>query len=124
MMKTEKIMNEQEYNKALEKVELLLKKVGNNTSVHDSDFIELNKISDLVADYEEEHFPVPKPTLQEVIELRMFERKLNQKMLAELLGTNTARISEYMKGKREITMKIAKGLYHKLNIDPDIILSA
>lgn len=123
-MKTEKIMKEQEYNKALEKVELLLKKVGNNTSVHDSDFIELNKISDLVADYEEEHFPVPKPTLQEVIELRMFERKLNQKTLAELLGTNTARISEYMKGKREITMKIAKGLYHKLNIDPDIILSA
>jgi HTH-type transcriptional regulator/antitoxin HigA len=123
-MNTEKIKNEHEYNKALEKVEFLLKKVGNNTSVHDSDFIELNTISDLVADYEEEYFPVPKPTLQEIIELRMFERKLNQKNLAELLGTNTARISEYMNGKREITMKIAKGLYHKLNIDPDIILSA
>jgi len=53
----------------------------------------------------------------------MFERKLNQKALAELLGTNTARISEYMKGKREITMKIAKGLYYKLNIDLDIILN-
>jgi len=123
-MMIEKINNEQEYNKALERVELLLKKVGNNTSLHDSDFIELDKLSDLIADYEEENFPVPKPTLQEVIELRMFERKLNQKSLAELLGTNTARISEYMKGKREITMKIAKGLYHKLNIDPDIILSA
>src|SRR4030042_21493 len=121
-MMIEKINNEQEYNKALERVELLLKKVGNNTSLHDSDFIELDKLSDLIADYEEENFPVPKPTLQEVIELRMFERKLNQKSLAELLGTNTARISEYMKGKREITMKIAKGLYHKLNIDPDIIL--
>lgn len=124
MMKTGKIKNEQEYNKALERVELLLKKVGNNTSIHDPDFIELDKLSDLVADFEEKNFPVPKPTLQEVIELRMFERKLNQKSLAELLGTNTARISEYMKGKREITMKIAKGLYHKLNIDPDIILSA
>jgi len=124
MMKIVRINNEKEYNKALNRVELLLKKVGNNTSVHDADFIELDKLSDLVADYEEEHFPVPLPTLQEIIELRMFERKLTQKSLAELLGTNSARISEYMKGKREITMKVAKGLYHKLNIDPEIILSA
>jgi HTH-type transcriptional regulator/antitoxin HigA len=120
----EKINNEKDYNEALEKVELLLKKVGNNTSPYHPNFIELDKLSDLVADYEEKYFPVPKPTLQEAIELRMFERKLTQKSLAELLGTNTARISEYMKGKREITMKIAKGLYHKLNIDPEIILRA
>lgn len=122
-MNNKNITNEKEYNKVLERIEFLLTKVGNNTSVHDPNFIELDKLSDLVADYEEENFPVPKPTLQEVIELRMFERKLNQKSLAELLGTNAARISEYMKGKREITLKIAKALYHKLNIDPDIILS-
>ena len=123
-MDIEKITNEKEYNKALERIEFLLTKVGNNTSVHDQNFIELDKLSDHIADYEEKHFPVPKPSLQEVIELRMFERKLNQKLLAELLCTNTARIIEYMKGKREITLKIAKALYHKLNIDPDIILSA
>lgn len=123
-MKIDKIKNEEEYYRALERVEFLLKKVGNNTSIHDPYFIELDKLSDFVADYEEEYYPVPKPTLQEVIELRMFERKLSQKSLAELLGTNTARISEYLKGKREITLKIAKALYHKLNIDPEIILSA
>ena len=119
-----KIKNEEEYNKALEKIDALLTIVGNDTSVHDKNFIELDKLSDAVADYEEKHYPVPKPTLQEVIELRMFERKLTQKSLAKLLGTNAARISEYLKGKREITLKIAKALYHELNIDPDIILGA
>lgn len=86
-MNNKNITNENEYNKVLERIEFLLTKVGNNTSVHDPNFIELDKLSDIVADYEEENFPVPKPTLQEVIELRMFERKLNQKSLAELLGT-------------------------------------
>ncbi len=114
----------EEYHKMLEKIDILLTKVGNNTRIHDKNFIELNRLSDIVAAYEEEHFPVPKPTLTEVIQLRMFERKLTQKSLAELLGTNTARVSEYMRGKREISMKVAKALYHKLNIDPDIILSA
>lgn len=123
-MKIKKIASEEEYNKAVERIEFLLTKVGNNTSVNDSNFIELDKLTDLVADYEEENFPVPKPDLKDVIELRMFERKLNQKSLAELLGTNTARINEYLRGKREITLKIAKALYHKLNIDPDIILSS
>lgn len=118
------ITNQEEYNEALEKVEALLKIVGNNTSVHDKNFIELDQLSDAVADYEEKNYPVPKPSLQEVIELRMFERKLTQKSLAELLGTNTARISEYLKGKREITLKIAKVLYQKLNIDPEIILGS
>jgi HTH-type transcriptional regulator/antitoxin HigA len=118
------LSSEEEYNQALEKIDVLLTKVGNNTSIHDKNFIELNRLSDLVAAYEEEHFPIPKPTLTEVIQLRMFERKLTQKSLAELLGTNAARISEYMQGKREISMKVAKALYYKLNIDADIILSA
>ncbi|NOZ45755.1 MAG: helix-turn-helix domain-containing protein [Chlorobi bacterium] len=118
-----KIANNKNYEEALDRIEFLLTKVGNNTSIHNPFFIELDELSDEVAKYEEMNFPVPKPSLRDVIELRMFERKLNQKTLAELLGTNSACISEYMKGKREITLKIAKALYHKLNIDPDIILS-
>ena len=121
-MNTLKINNEEEYYKAVDKIEDLLKIVGNNTNPNDPNFIELDRLSDLVADYEEEHFPIPRPSLQEVIELRMFERKLNQKSLAELLGTNASRVSEYLKGKREITLGIAKSLYKKLNIDPEIIL--
>ena len=57
-----------------------------------------------------------------VIELRMFEMKLKQKDLAEILETSTSRISEYLNGKRDITIQIARALHKNLNIDSDIIL--
>ena len=57
-----------------------------------------------------------------VIELRMFEMKLKQKDLAEILETSTSRISEYLNGKRDITIEIAHALHKNLNIDSDIIL--
>ena len=57
-----------------------------------------------------------------VIELRMFEMKLKQKDLAEILETSTSRISEYLNGKRDITIEIARASHKNLNIDSDIIL--
>ena len=110
------------YKKHLLRIEELLKIVDNNTATDNAYFIELDKLSDLVADYEEAVFPMAKPALVDVIKLRMEERGLKQKDLAEMLGTTTSRISEYIKGKREITLQVAKDLHLKLNIDADIIL--
>ena len=121
-MKTTTKMTKQEYEKHLTRIEDLLQVVGNDTSPTDPAFVELDELSDLVADYEEMHHPVPTPGLIEVIRLRMAERGLNQKQLAEVLGTPTSRVSEYLKGKREITLEVAKRLHQKLNIDSDIIL--
>jgi len=78
--------------------------------------------SDIVEAYEIINTPIGLPSLKEVIELRMFEMKLKQKDLAILLGVNTARVSEYLSGKREITLDVAKSLHKKLNIDSEIIL--
>ncbi|MDR0834876.1 MAG: hypothetical protein LBN93_11990 [Candidatus Symbiothrix sp.] len=55
-MKT--IQTEQQYNAACEKIEALLQVVGNETPVNDPNFIELNILSDLVADYEELNYPI------------------------------------------------------------------
>ncbi len=85
---------------------------------------ELDHVSDLVADYEEQHYPFEPNTLREAIELRMFQRKLRQKDLAVLLGTSPSRISEILNGKRELNLAIAKALHQKLNIDADFILTA
>lgn len=52
----------------------------------------------------------------------MFEMKLKRKDLAILLSTSASRISDYLSGKREITLNVAKALRQKLNIDSDIIL--
>ena len=116
------MISQQAYEKHLVRIEELLQVVGNDTSPTDPNFIELNELSDLVADFEEDHMPVPKPGLMEVVRLRMSEMGINQKQLAELLETPTSRVSEYLKGKREITLDVAKRLHKRLNIDADIIL--
>ena len=73
-----KIKTEKQYKAACARIEELLKVVNNNTSTDDKNFLELDLISDLVADYEEEHFPITTPSLVEVIKLRMYEMGLTQ----------------------------------------------
>lgn len=115
-------ITEKQYKEAEARVEELLPLVDDNTSLDDPNLIELRRVSDIVENYEKEHYPIGTPTLREVIELRMFEMKLKQKDLAKLLNTSTSRISEYLNGKRDITMGIARALHKKLDIDPEVIL--
>ena len=117
-----KNISESEYRKTKERIEELLPLVDESTAKENSNIQELVVLSDLVESYESEHYAIGTPSLREVIELRMFEMKLKQKDLAELLETNTSRISEYLNGKRDITIEIARALNKKLNIDSDIIL--
>jgi HTH-type transcriptional regulator/antitoxin HigA len=116
------LKTEDQYNVLLERIEELLPLVSNETPASDRNLIELDIISDLVEEYEEKHYPVYVPTLPEVIRLRMAEMGLSQKALAELLGVSPSRISEYMTGKAEPTLKVARLLHQKLDIDPDFIL--
>lgn len=116
------INNEVQYKKALERIEELLPLVDNTTSIEDKNYVELDLLSDLVAEYEEQNFPVKKPTLPEIIRLRMAELKISQRKLAEILNVSPSRISEYLNGKSEPTLKIARQLRDELNIDADIIL--
>ena len=57
------IENEIQYNDARKRIDELLKVVDNNTPSDDKNSIELIRLSNLVADYEDIHYPVAKPTL-------------------------------------------------------------
>ena len=117
-----KINTELEYEVFFERIEELLKIVDNDTPVTDKNLIELKILSNLVADYEEVHYPVSTPTLTETIKLRMYEMKLTQLKLSELLGISPSRVSEYLSGKSEPTLKVAREISKKLNIDANIVL--
>jgi HTH-type transcriptional regulator/antitoxin HigA len=116
------IKTQKEYKAVCNRIEELLKVVDNDTTANDKNFIELDLLSDLVADYEEINEPVQTPSLVEVIKLRMYERRLNQKQLSELLSVSTSRISEYLNGKSEPPLKIARDISVKLDIDASIVL--
>ena len=116
------IITQETYQNALQRVEELLQSVGNETDPSSPEFKELDQLSDQIADYEEHHFPFEPQNLKEMIELRMYQRKLKQKDLAKILGTSPSRISEVLNGKRKLTFDLAKALYDKLNIDAELIL--
>jgi len=52
----------------------------------------------------------------------MAERNLKQRDTARLLGIDEARMSEILRGKKPIGMRLAKNLRKCLQIDADIIL--
>ena len=60
--------------------------------------------------------------MAEIIRDEMAERGMTQKELAALLGVSPSRISEYMTGKSEPTLRVARLLNQKLDIDADFIL--
>lgn len=117
-----KIITESQYNAAMERVEELLKVVDDTTPADNKDSVELVLLSNLVADYEEEHFPIKNPSLTEILKLRMFEMGLTQTTLARKLGMSQSKISEIIAGKVEPTLKQARRISIELDIAPAIVL--
>ncbi len=72
--------------------------------------------------YEKEYFPIKKPTVAELIELSLEEKGMTQKQLAGEIGVSPSRISDYISGRSEPTLKIARLLCRILNIPPTAML--
>jgi HTH-type transcriptional regulator/antitoxin HigA len=118
------IANKAEYEAIMARIDELVEIVDDNTYPTDKHYIELDFLSDLVVAYEKEHYPIGKPVLTDVLKSRMYEMNLTQKTLAEILEISAPRVSEYLTGKSEPTLQIARRMHKKLNIDADIILNA
>jgi HTH-type transcriptional regulator/antitoxin HigA len=116
------IETEAQYQAVLKKIDELLVGIGNNHSYDNPKFVVMDRLSNSVADYEDKRYPIKLPLLIDVIKLRMYEMGLKQDDLAQLLEIPKNRISEYLRGKRDITLEVARKLHHKLQIDGDIIL--
>ena len=116
------IKSEKEYKAIVVRIEELLSNPENIENPDAKGFVELSLLSDLVADYEESILPIQPPSLAEAIKLRMQERGLSQKALSEYLGVSTSRISEYLNGKSEPTLKVAREISRKLDIEASIVL--
>jgi len=91
---------------------------------------ELNKLSmmaEAAEKYENEVLllkPQRQPqSIPEMVELKMFEQKITQSTLAEYLGLSKSKVSEILSGKRKPDLSFLKGIYERLNIDADFILT-
>ena len=116
-----KITKEQ-YEFALARVEELLPLVDDSTPANDKSMVELSVMSDIVIAYEKEHFPIEKPTVAELIELSLEEKGMTQKQLANELGVSASRVSDYISGRAEPTLRIARAICVILGIAPAAML--
>ena len=115
-------ITQEQYQFALTRIEELLPLVNDNTPANDRHAVELTMMSDVVIEYEKEHYPIEKPTVAELIELSLEENNMTQKQLANEVGVSPSRISDYVSGRAEPTLKIARLLCRVLNITPSAML--
>ena len=80
--------------------------------------IELTLLAELIESYEKEHFPIGVPTVAELIELSLEEKGITQRELAANIGVSPSRVNDYIAGRSEPTLKIARLLCMALNISP------
>jgi HTH-type transcriptional regulator/antitoxin HigA len=111
-----------QYEFALVRIEELLPLVDDNTPANDRNAVELTMMSDVVIDYEKEHFPIGKPTVAQLIQLSLDENNMSQKQLAEKIGVSPSRINDYVSGRAEPTLRIARMLCITLGIAPAAML--
>jgi HTH-type transcriptional regulator / antitoxin HigA len=67
--------------------------------------------------------PVEQPkTIAELLEQKMYEKKMTQAKMADTLGLGKSKLSEILSGKRKVDVPFLKAVYKKLNIDPGFLL--
>ena len=116
-----KIANKHEYNAALKEVDLLMKK--GESKLKPPELQKLRTIAEAVEEYEETYLPLPKAeTIQEMIELKMFELKINQAQLAGILELGTPKLSQILNGKRDPDIAFLKAVHQKLHVDANFLL--
>lgn len=115
-------ITKQQYEYAINRIEELLPVVTDETPIGDKNAVELTIVSDVVEAYEKIHYPIAKPTIGELISLSIEEKGMTQKQLAKELGVSASRVNDYISGRAEPTLRIARAICLVLGITPAAIL--
>lgn len=82
---------------------------------------ELDLLSLLVWNYEQEHYPIGSPTPLEAIEFFMDQKGLTNADMVKYLGS-PSKVSEVLSGKRALSKTMIRKLVEGLGIPADILL--
>ena len=105
-------ITKEQYEFALNRIEELLPLVTDETPANDRRAVELSVM----------HYPIGKPTVGELIGLSLEENGITQRQLAKMIGVSPSRVSDYVSGRSEPTLRIAGQLCRMLNIAPGAML--
>jgi HTH-type transcriptional regulator/antitoxin HigA len=114
------IKNNQQYEDALARAYALMQK---NLRPNSKDSDELEVLSILIKEYENEHFPVPKPNPIEAIRFRLDQMNMSEAELSKVLGYRS-RKSEILSGKRKLSLAMIRKLNEVLHIPAEVLIQA
>ena len=115
-MKIKPIRNEADYQKALERLEEIFD-AKRGTDEGD----ELEILSIVIDNYENENFPIGMPDPISAINFRMEQMGLKQKDLVDMIGFKS-RVSEIMNKKRKLTLEMIRKLNAQLHIPTEVLI--
>ena len=115
-MKIKPIRNEADYQKALERLEVIF---DAKKGTEEGDELEILAI--VIDNYENENFPIGMPDPISAINFRMEQMGLKQKDLVEMIGFKS-RVSEIMNKKRKLTLEMIRNLNAKLHIPTEVLI--
>ena len=108
------ITNEQEYNLAVERLNLLLEEIGDNES-HPL-YSLLDTLGIIIEAYDDEHYPLPNLQGIDALVYLMEEHSLSQSDLPEIGSQGI--ISEILNGKRQLNVRQIKALADRFQVSP------
>ena len=112
------ISTEVEYQRALERLELIF-----DSTPKDSEFKEAELLAMLIENYELEFEPAfPDPDPIEVIKFKMEQNNLRNKDLAEIVGSKS-KASEILNRKRRLTLNMIRRINRILGIPAELLIT-
>jgi HTH-type transcriptional regulator/antitoxin HigA len=111
------ISTEQEYEQALERLEVIF-----DSTPKDQTFKEAELLTMLIENYElkvEPNFPDPDPI--EVIKFKMEQNNMRSKDLAEIVG-GKSKASEILNKKRKLTLNMIRRINKILGIPAEVLI--
>lgn len=83
--------------------------------------INLDALSDLVASYEEEHYPILPPSDAEMLRHLMEAREVTQAQMSREAGIAKSTVSEILSGRKPFSRKIIRKLADYFRVDVSVL---
>ena len=116
-MEIRPIKNENDYEKSLERLEIIFDAVPNSKEGDEAEILAM-----LIDNYENQFFPIDSPDPIEAIKIRMEEMNFKQKDLVGIIG-GKSRVSEILSRKKRLTVDMIRELERVLHISASVLVN-
>ncbi|RLD22514.1 MAG: transcriptional regulator [Bacteroidetes bacterium] len=111
------IKTEEDYNKALKRLEEIFDAQSNSIEGDEAEILTV-----LIDNYENTYFPIEAPDPIEAIKIRMEELNIKQKDLIGIIG-GKSRVSEILNKKKRLTVDMIREFERILHISASILVN-